>query len=103
MIRLAAVGDVHCGTETREEVRSQFASVAEHADALLLAGDLTRLGMPDEAQAVEDAVEAALAKGVRTPDLAWVGSETPPMSDLPSEVEVGTEEMTQAVLAELEI
>ena len=59
------------------------------------------LGMPDEAKAVEDAVEAALAKGVRTPDLAWVGSETPPMSDLPSEVEVGTEEMTEAVLAEL--
>ena len=34
-------------------------------------------------------------------DLAWVGSETPPMSDLPAEVEVGTEEMTEAVLGEL--
>jgi 3-isopropylmalate dehydrogenase len=59
------------------------------------------LDMPDEAAAVEDAVETALAKGVRTPDLAWVESETPPMSDLPAEVEVGTEEMTRAVLAEL--
>jgi 3-isopropylmalate dehydrogenase len=59
------------------------------------------LGMEAEATAVEDAVEAALAKGVRTPDLAWVESETPPMSDLPAEVEVGTEEMTAAVLAEL--
>jgi 3-isopropylmalate dehydrogenase len=59
------------------------------------------LGMPDEADAVEGAVETALAKGVRTPDLAWVESDTPPMSDLPAEVEVGTEEMTQAVLAEL--
>jgi 3-isopropylmalate dehydrogenase len=60
------------------------------------------LGMPGEADAVNDAVEAALAKGVRTPDLAWVESDTPPMSDLPAEIEVGTEEMTRAVLAELE-
>ena len=56
MIRLAAVGDVHCGTETREAVRSQFASVAEHADALLLAGDLTRLGTPEEAEALSHAL-----------------------------------------------
>jgi 3-isopropylmalate dehydrogenase len=61
------------------------------------------LELADEAEAIEEAVEAALAKGVRTPDLAWVESETPPMSDLPAEVEVGTEEMTAAVLAELGI
>ena len=60
------------------------------------------LGMEAEATAVEDAVEAALARGVRTPDLAWVESETPPMSDLPAQVEVGTDEMTEAVLAELD-
>ena len=60
------------------------------------------LGCPGDAAAVEEAVEAALAKGVRTPDLAWVEAKTPPMSDLPAEVEVGTEEMTHAVLAELE-
>ena len=61
------------------------------------------LGMPDDAAAVDAAVEAALAKGLRTPDLAWVGSDTPPMSDLPAEVEVGTAEMTDAVLAELRV
>jgi 3-isopropylmalate dehydrogenase len=60
------------------------------------------LAMPAEAERIEDAVEAVLARGIRTPDLAWVGSETPPMSDLPGEVEVGTEEMTTAVLEELE-
>jgi 3-isopropylmalate dehydrogenase len=59
------------------------------------------LEMRGEADAIEDAVEAALAKGVRTPDLAWVESDTPPMSDVPAEIEVGTEEMTSAVLAEL--
>jgi 3-isopropylmalate dehydrogenase len=59
------------------------------------------LEMEAEATAIEDAVEAALARGMRTPDLAWVESETPPMSDIPAEVEVGTAEMTDAVLAEL--
>jgi 3-isopropylmalate dehydrogenase len=59
------------------------------------------LGMADEADAVEQAVEAALARGMRTPDLGWVAAEVPPMSDLPAEVEVGTAEMTEAVVAEL--
>jgi 3-isopropylmalate dehydrogenase len=59
------------------------------------------LDMGEEADAIDEAVEAVLGKGWRTPDLAWVGAETPPMSDLPAEVEVGTAEMTEAVLAEL--
>jgi 3-isopropylmalate dehydrogenase len=59
------------------------------------------LGMAPEAAAVEAAVEAVLDRGLRTPDLSAVGSETPPMPDLPPEVEVGTEEMTDAVIAEL--
>jgi Icc-related predicted phosphoesterase len=56
MIRLAAVGDVHCGRDVRSQIRSQFASVPEHADALLLAGDLTRLGLPEEAEVFADAL-----------------------------------------------
>jgi 3-isopropylmalate dehydrogenase len=77
--------------------------VANPLATLLSVGMLLRhgLGMVAEADAVESAVEVALAKGARTPDLAWVESQTPPMSDLPSEVEVGTEEMTAAVLAAL--
>jgi Icc-related predicted phosphoesterase len=56
VIRLAAVGDVHAGTEARSQIRSQFASVPENADALLLAGDLTRLGLPEEAHALAEAL-----------------------------------------------
>jgi Icc-related predicted phosphoesterase len=56
VIRLAAVGDVHCGIDVRAQVRSQFASVPDHADALLLAGDLTRLGLPEEAEVLADAL-----------------------------------------------
>ncbi|MFL5871118.1 MAG: 3-isopropylmalate dehydrogenase [Solirubrobacterales bacterium] len=59
------------------------------------------LEMPDEADSVETAVDAVLERGLRTPDLAGSPSQTPPMSDLPTEVEVGTDEMTAAVLAEL--
>jgi 3-isopropylmalate dehydrogenase len=56
------------------------------------------LDRPGDAERVEAAVEAVLERGLRTPDLAWVGSERPPMSDLPPEVEVGTDVMTRAVV-----
>jgi Icc-related predicted phosphoesterase len=56
VIRLAAVGDVHCGADAGRQVREQFSSVPDHADALLLAGDLTRLGAPAEAQVLADAL-----------------------------------------------
>lgn len=56
MIRLAAVGDVHCDSDVREQVLAQFATVPDRADALLLAGDLTRLGLPEEAEVLADAL-----------------------------------------------
>ena len=67
--------------------------------ALMLRHGLAR---PGDASRLEGAVERALERGLRTPDLAWVESERPPMSDLPAEVEVGTREMTDAVIEELE-
>ena len=42
-----------------------------------------------------------LERGLRTPDLAAGTPAPPPMSDVPAEVEVGTAEMTDAVLDEL--
>jgi len=49
MIRVAAVGDLHFGPDLRGAFRAHLASLAEVADVLLLAGDLTRVGDPDEA------------------------------------------------------
>jgi Icc-related predicted phosphoesterase len=49
-IRLAAVGDLHCPRTSPEELHSLFAHVAEQADILLLCGDLTDFGNPDEAR-----------------------------------------------------
>ena len=58
--------------------------------------------LSDQAEAIETAVDTVLEHGLRTPDLASAGQPVPPMSDLPVEVEVGTEEMTEAVIAELD-
>ena len=52
MIRIAAVGDIHLGTDCVGVVRERYAQIAEVADVLLLAGDLTRLGSLEEAAVV---------------------------------------------------
>ncbi|MFE9453714.1 metallophosphoesterase [Streptomyces sp. NPDC006739] len=52
MIRIAAVGDIHMGPESQGTLRPSFETLPECADALLLAGDLTRHGTPEEAKIV---------------------------------------------------
>jgi Icc-related predicted phosphoesterase len=54
-IRVAAAGDIHAGATDGERVREAFHAVAEEADAILLAGDLTRHGQVDEIEVVADA------------------------------------------------
>ncbi|MEV6908708.1 metallophosphoesterase [Amycolatopsis sp. NPDC051071] len=54
MIRVAAVGDVHLGEDNRGLLRPSLDNIAEHADVLLLAGDLTRHGTLEEAKVVTD-------------------------------------------------
>ena len=49
-VRVAAVGDVHVGVDGAGRLRAELAGVAERADALLLAGDLTHRGRPEEAE-----------------------------------------------------
>jgi 3-isopropylmalate dehydrogenase len=58
------------------------------------------LGRADEAARIEAAVDAVLEQGLRTPDLAGP-TVSPPMVDVPAQVEVGTAEMTAAVLEAL--
>jgi Icc-related predicted phosphoesterase len=53
-VRVAAVGDVHVGVESGGQLRPHFEHVAQRADVLLLAGDLTRVGHPDEAAVLAD-------------------------------------------------
>lgn len=49
MIRIAATGDLHFGRDSAATLRPQLERLAEHADVLLLAGDLTKWGDPEEA------------------------------------------------------
>lgn len=54
MIRVGAVGDVHLGPDLAGRHRRGLEDIDEHADVLLLAGDLTRHGTPEEARIVAD-------------------------------------------------
>jgi 3-isopropylmalate dehydrogenase len=54
-----------------------------------------------DGDAIEEAVDEALGRGLRTPDLAWDETARPSLPDVPEQVEVGTTEMTDAVIEAL--
>ncbi len=62
MVRIATAGDVHCGAHDTGRVREQFATVHEEADVLLLAGDLTNHGTPEEMHAVAEGLREVAAR-----------------------------------------
>ncbi|MEN3296279.1 MAG: hypothetical protein V7642_5532 [Burkholderiales bacterium] len=68
-IRLAAVGDLHCTKASGGDLRSLFSQAAESADILLLCGDLTDYGLPEEAHVLAEALSAA-----RVPVVAVLGN-----------------------------
>jgi Icc-related predicted phosphoesterase len=49
-VRVAALGDLHCTKTAQGTFQPLFARIREAADILLVAGDLTDNGLPDEAQ-----------------------------------------------------
>jgi Icc-related predicted phosphoesterase len=67
--RVAAVGDVHFGLDAAGTFGARYARVAEDADALLLAGDLTRRGTRPEA----DGLVAELS-AIEVPIVAVLGN-----------------------------
>ncbi|MEV7617437.1 metallophosphoesterase [Streptomyces sp. NPDC089799] len=69
MIRVAAVGDIHLAPGSEGTLRPAFETLGEHADLLLLAGDLTRHGTPAEA-----AVVAGEVTGLPVPVVAVLGN-----------------------------
>ena len=50
IVRVAAVADLHCTKTSQGAFQQLFASIAESADILLIAGDLTDYGLPEEAR-----------------------------------------------------
>jgi Icc-related predicted phosphoesterase len=54
VIRIAAAGDIHCDPHDRERIAGAFERVAAQADVVLLAGDLTTHGRPEEAEVLAE-------------------------------------------------
>jgi uncharacterized protein len=70
VIRLAAAGDVHSRESHRDELEASFAGLArENVDLVLLAGDLTTWGTPEEA-----ALLAAARRSLAAPVVAVLGN-----------------------------
>ncbi|MEV7194865.1 metallophosphoesterase [Streptomyces sp. NPDC093510] len=69
MIRIAAVGDIHMGLDSQGLFRPAFETLDDCADLLLLAGDLTRHGTPEEARVV-----AREVAGLPVPVVAVLGN-----------------------------
>jgi Icc-related predicted phosphoesterase len=68
-LRIAAAGDIHCEPSRRDEALEAFGALRGQADLLLLAGDLTNHGRPEEAQVVADA-----CRGLDMPVFAVLGN-----------------------------
>jgi Icc-related predicted phosphoesterase len=69
VLRVAAVGDIHCAEQDTGNYRDLLARANEQADILLLAGDLTRHGLIGEFRTV-----AAELSDVRIPTAAVLGN-----------------------------
>jgi len=58
-MRIAAVGDLHCTTTSQGALEPLFTAMSRAADVVVLAGDLTDYGLPDEAQVLARELRAA--------------------------------------------
>lgn len=68
-LRLAAIADLHCTRTSQGAFAPLFTAVNDEADILLLCGDLTDHGMPEEAQVLLKELT-----GVRIPMIAVLGN-----------------------------
>jgi Icc-related predicted phosphoesterase len=68
-MKVAAVADIHLKAEDHEKNVRQFSQVNELADALVIAGDFTNHGMPDEMRAC-----LAVLESVHVPIIAVLGN-----------------------------
>lgn len=85
-MRLAATADLHCPRTSPETLTQLLAPVADVADVLVLAGDLTERGTEDEARALARALT-----GIKVPIVAVLGNH---------DYETGRPDVVKAVLAD---
>ena len=86
VVRVAALGDLHCTRTSQGAFQPLFTRITETADVLLLAGDLTDLGLPEEAR-----VLAREFAALRVPVAAVLGNH---------DFEAGKEKEIREIVAE---
>jgi len=69
VVKVAAVGDIHSGGPGDDHLASAFGEADRETDLILLAGDLTLHGKPEEAVPLVEAV-----RGLETPVVAVLGN-----------------------------
>jgi Icc-related predicted phosphoesterase len=69
MIRIAAAADIHASDVSADRVERAFADLRGEADVVLLAGDLTTSGEPEQAEVI-----AAACRGLDIPIFAVLGN-----------------------------
>jgi uncharacterized protein len=68
-VRVAAAGDVHCSPDNRDAILTAFDAIDGEADVVLLAGDLTTHGEPEQGEILAEA-----CRGMETPVVAVLGN-----------------------------
>lgn len=86
IVRVAALADLHCTKSSQGAFQALFSKVADSADIVLIAGDLTDYGLPDEARVLAKELAA-----LRIPKAAVLGNH---------DVESGKAEEVCAILTE---
>ena len=69
-VRVAAVGDIHCNQKSQGTLQPLLGPISAEADVLVLCGDLTDYGLPEEAQIFAKELTAA----VKIPIVAVLGN-----------------------------
>jgi len=70
VVRVAAMGDLHCSKKSQGQFQAMFTAAAELADILLICGDLTDYGLPEEAEVLVK----ELASAAQLPIIAVLGN-----------------------------
>src|SRR5215510_567335 len=86
VVRVAALADLHCTKTSQGSLQPLFARISESAELLLIGGDLTDYGLPEEAR-----VLARELASLRIPAAAVLGNH---------DVESGKASEIRAILTE---
>jgi Icc-related predicted phosphoesterase len=68
-LRVAALGDLHIHQNSKDNLQELFDKISQNADVLALCGDLTQLGLPEEAERLANDLRSC-----RVPVVAVLGN-----------------------------